>query len=125
MYRAENVPVAICTISTLTVTTNPTSPTLAATTAARTASAVLAEYCQRVLRLTTAPDSVDAKPSNHPSAPPMKGTIHRLSRTYRRSRNATLQVMRGRSAASSCGLEPFRVRLVIEREQSLLLVVLR
>ena len=43
MYRAENVPVAICTISTLTVTTNPVSATLAPTTDARTVSAVPAE----------------------------------------------------------------------------------
>ena len=40
MYRAENVPVAICTTSTLTVTTKPISPTEAPTTVVRAVSAV-------------------------------------------------------------------------------------
>ena len=43
MYLAEKVPVAICTTSTLTVTTNPVSPTVAATTVVSTVSAVSAE----------------------------------------------------------------------------------
>jgi hypothetical protein len=79
---------------TLTVTTNPMRPTLAATTAASTASAVDGEYSQRVVRSETAPMSAKTRPSPHPSVPPTSGTTHRLSRRYRRSRKATLQVIR-------------------------------
>ena len=43
IVRAENVPVASCTTSTLTVTTNPVSETEAATTVVSTAWAVASE----------------------------------------------------------------------------------
>lgn len=45
MYRAENVPVAIWTTSTVTVTTNPVSAAIAPMIADRTVLAVEAEYC--------------------------------------------------------------------------------
>ena len=43
MYRAEKVPIAIWTTSTLTVTTNPVSPTVAPTTVVNTVDAVPVE----------------------------------------------------------------------------------
>ena len=46
MYLAENVPVAICTPRTLTVSAKPVSATIAPTIAASTVVAVEAEYVQ-------------------------------------------------------------------------------
>ena len=46
MYLAENVPVAICTPSTLTVSAKPVSATIAPTIVASTVVAVEAEYAQ-------------------------------------------------------------------------------
>jgi hypothetical protein len=46
MYRAENVPVAICTTSVVTVTTNPVRAAIAPTIVARIVLAVDDEYCQ-------------------------------------------------------------------------------
>ena len=43
MYRAEKVPVAICTTRMVTVTTNPVRPTVAPTTVVSTVNAVSGE----------------------------------------------------------------------------------
>ena len=82
MYLAEKVPVAICTTSTVTVTTNPVSAALAPTIVVSNVLAVDDEYVSasgsdRLLSISSMPD-----PASTPVTPPANGSTHRLPRMY-------------------------------------------
>jgi hypothetical protein len=94
MDLGENVPLAICTTSTVTVTTKPVSAATAPTIADRTVLAVDGEYdqfdgtvtCESIAMRTAAPSS--------PMIAPRAGTTQRLSRRYSRTRKRVAQVIR-------------------------------
>ena len=76
----REVPVAIWTRRTATVTTNPTRVTLAETTAARTDAAVEAEYVHGDVTSTKSRALAVATAKSQPRNPATSGTTHRLSR---------------------------------------------
>ena len=78
MYRAENVPVAICTPRTLTVRAKPVSATIAPTIAASTVVAVEAEYVQYDGTSTMRSRRLPASPRTAPRIPPRSGSAQRL-----------------------------------------------
>ena len=73
MYRAEKVPVAIWTTSTLTVMTKPVSPTSAPTIVASTVLAVEGEYCQICGNVMPRSTQMSAKARAEPRRPPSSG----------------------------------------------------
>ena len=77
MIRAENVPIAICTTRTVTVTTKPVSAAVAPTIAARTALAVDGEYSHKD-GAEVCSSAQDARaPRNPPTTAPIAGIAQR------------------------------------------------
>ena len=93
MMRAENVPVAICTTRTVTVTTKPVSAAVAPTIADSTVLAVDGEYCHRdvVPMCSSADEATIPRPA--PSTAPSAGVSQRPSTRLSRRRNRRAQVM--------------------------------
>ena len=91
--RAENVPVAICTTRTVTVTTKPVSAAVAPMIEDRTVLAVDGEYCHRngVPMFSSANETT--RPRTPPSAAPARGMTQRLSSRLSRLRNRLAQVI--------------------------------
>jgi hypothetical protein len=92
MDRGENEPLAICTTSTVTVTTKPVRAATAPTIAERTVLAVDGEYAQSAGTATWASTEIMTAAPRIPRAAPRAGTTHRLSRRYSRIRNRVAQV---------------------------------
>ena len=108
MMRAENVPVAICTTSTVTVTTKPVSAAVAPMIAVRTVLAVDGEYCHIDGVPICSSATETTTPRIPPSAAPITGMSQRLSRRLSRRRNRLAQVI---------SLASFRAIAYVEREQ--------
>ena len=89
--RAENVPVASCTTSTLTVSTNPVSAAIAPTIAASSVVAVDGEYSQKDGTFQARSGNELSSPSTAPATAPISGSTQRLPVRYCRRRNEVLQ----------------------------------